>query len=167
MRKLVMGGALGMFLLSVVLVACGGSGGDVADPEARRFQDMWEIDKIEKDFHGAMSEKNVGQMMALFAPNATMTVGPGRPRRGWRDPDVLAGEVGDVRRRERMDLGSPRVQARDHGRRRPRDAALRVPFVNAETGKVVSVTAADLDVARIDGSWLITNMIGGTAVLEV
>ena len=28
--------------------------------------------------------------------------------------------------------------------------------MDAETGKVVSVTAADLDVARIDGAWLIT-----------
>jgi hypothetical protein len=40
-------------------------------------------------------------------------------------------------------------------------------FVNAQTGEVVAATAADLDVARIGGEWLITNMIGGTTVLEV
>ena len=57
MRRFVIGGVLGVFLLSVVLVACGGSGTDSADAEARRFQDMWEIDQIEKDFHDATTEK--------------------------------------------------------------------------------------------------------------
>ena len=40
-------------------------------------------------------------------------------------------------------------------------------YVDPKTEEIVSVTAADLDVARIDGKWLITNMIGGTTILEV
>ena len=48
MRRLVIGGTLGVFFLSVVLVACGGSSTGSSDAEARRFQDMWEIDQIEK-----------------------------------------------------------------------------------------------------------------------
>jgi hypothetical protein len=40
-------------------------------------------------------------------------------------------------------------------------------FVDADTGEVVAATAADLDVARINGKWLITNMVGGSTVLEV
>jgi hypothetical protein len=39
--------------------------------------------------------------------------------------------------------------------------------VDADTGEVVAATAADLDVARINGKWLITNMVGGSTVLEV
>jgi hypothetical protein len=39
--------------------------------------------------------------------------------------------------------------------------------VDPKTEEIVSVTAADLDVARIDGQWLITNMVGGTTILEV
>ena len=38
-------------------------------------------------------------------------------------------------------------------------------FVDAETSKVVAVTAGDADVARIDGEWLITNFVGGTTEL--
>ncbi len=38
---------------------------------------MWEIDQIEKDFHHATTTKDIDLMMSLFAPNATMTVGPG------------------------------------------------------------------------------------------
>ena len=37
----------------------------------------------------------------------------------------------------------------------------------SKTGEVASTTTADFDVARIDGKWLITNMVGGTTVLEV
>ena len=77
MRKLVIGGALGVVLLSVVLVACGGSGAGSTDDQARLVQDMWEIDQIEKDFHHATTTKDIDLMMSLYAPNATMTVGPG------------------------------------------------------------------------------------------
>ena len=65
------------FLLSVVLVACGGSGDDPSIAEAQRAQDMWEIDQIEKDFHEATSVKDIDLMMSLYAPNATFTVGGG------------------------------------------------------------------------------------------
>ena len=37
-------------------------------------------------------------------------------------------------------------------------------YVNPKTGKVVSTTAADSDVARINGRWLITNLAGASAV---
>ena len=39
-------------------------------------------------------------------------------------------------------------------------------YVDYDTEKVASVTAADLDVARIDGQWLITNMVAGTTELK-
>ena len=39
-------------------------------------------------------------------------------------------------------------------------------YVDAETGEVVAATAGDFDVARIDGKWLITNLVGGTTILE-
>ena len=57
MRRFVIGGVLGVFIISVVLAACGGSGDDTTDAEARRFQDMWEIDQIEKDFHHATTHE--------------------------------------------------------------------------------------------------------------
>ena len=38
-------------------------------------------------------------------------------------------------------------------------------MVDAATGEMVAVIEADLDVARIDGQWLITNMVGGSTRL--
>jgi ketosteroid isomerase-like protein len=129
---------------------------------------MWEIDKIEKDFHGAMSDKNIDQMMALFAPNATMTVGPGETATGleeiqtfWEDKSATFAPENEWI----SDHPAYKLEITVDGNRGT--LHFECHFVDAETGKVVSVTAADLDVARVDGSWLITNMIGGTAVLEV
>ena len=168
MRRLVIGGALGVFLLSMVLAACGGSGANSSDNQSRRFQDMWEIDKIEKDFHGAMTEKDIDQMMNLYAPNATMTVGPGETASGleeirsfWLEKSATF----DPSNEWISDHPAYKLEITVDGDRGT--LHFECHFVDANTGRVVSVTAADLDVARIAGAWKITNMSGGTAVLEV
>jgi ketosteroid isomerase-like protein len=167
MRKLLIGGALGMFFL--VLAACGSSSTpSTAEQQLQRKADIYEIDQIEKDFHGAMTEKDIDQMMSLWAPNATMTVGPGETASG----------LGEIRRfwleksapfaRENewiSDHPAYKLEITVNGDRGT--LHFECHFVDANTGGVVSTTAADMDVARIDGDWLITNMVGGTTVLEV
>ena len=168
MRKIVIGVALGVFLLSVVLAACSGSGTDQSDADARRFQDMWEIDKIEKDFHQATTEKDIELMMSLWAPNATMTVGPGvtasgadEIRRFWlEDSQPFAAENEWI-----SDHPAYKLEITVDGDRGT--LHFECHFVDAETGEVVSATAGDFDVARIDGKWLITNFVGASANLEV
>ena len=129
MRRFVIGGVLGVFVISVVLAACSGSGDRLVRAQARRFQDMWEIDQIEKDFHHATTAQDIEVMMSLYAPNATMTVGPGvtasgldEIRRFWLE------DAAPFKAENTLGLGPPRVQARDHGQRRPGHAALRVPL---------------------------------------
>ena len=39
-------------------------------------------------------------------------------------------------------------------------------YVDSKTGKLGPVTAADQQVARIDGRWLITDMVGASATLS-
>jgi hypothetical protein len=39
-------------------------------------------------------------------------------------------------------------------------------YIDARTGKLEQVTAADGDVARINGRWLITNLAGASATLS-
>ena len=166
MRKLVIGGALGVFLLSVVLAACGGSPTDPSVDQARRFQDMWEIDQIEKDFHQATTEKDIESMMSLFAPNATMTVGPG----------VTASGLDEIRRfwlEDSAPFKAENTWVSDHPAYKLEITVngdrgtlhFECHFVDAKTSEVVSATTADFDVARIEGEWLITNMVGGTTVL--
>ena len=168
MRRLVIGGQIGIIVLVVALGACSGSGDGSADDAAQRTQDMWAIDQIEKQFHRATSEKDIDLMMSLYAPNATMTVGPG----------VTASGVEEIRRfwlEDSAPFAAENHWISDHPAYKLEITVdgdrgtlhFECHFVNAATGKVVSVTAGDFDVARIDGDWLITNFVGATTTLEV
>jgi ketosteroid isomerase-like protein len=168
MRRLVIGGALGVFLLSVVLVACGGSTAGSAGDESRRFQDMWEIDQIEKQFHHATTTKDIDLMLSLYAPSATMTVGQGATASGldeirefWLEKSASF----EPQNNWVSDHPAYKLEITVNGDRGT--LHFECHYVDVETGEVVSTTTADFDVARIDGKWLITNMIGGTTVLEV
>ena len=40
-------------------------------------------------------------------------------------------------------------------------------FIDVDTGEVAALTAGNLDVAKIDGHWLITNFVGSTTELKI
>ena len=165
MRRRVIG--LGLIFLGVTLVACGASNAGSSGNQARRVRDIYEITQIEKQFHEAQTIKDIDEMMSLYAPNATMTVGPG----------VTASGTDEIRRFWLEDAAP--FQAANHWLSDHPAYKLQVTvngdrgtlhfechYVDVDTGKVVSATAGDFDVARIDGKWLITNFVGATTVLE-
>jgi ketosteroid isomerase-like protein len=167
MRRLMIGGALGVFLISVVLVACGGSSTvSGAGPNQQRFADMWKIDQIEKKFHEATTLKDIDLMASLWAPNATLTVGPGQTAAGkdqilefFLDKSAaFADETNWI-----SDHPAYKVEITVNGDRGT--LHFECHYVDADTAKMALVTAADLDVARIDGDWLITNMVAASAPL--
>jgi ketosteroid isomerase-like protein len=164
MRKLLIAGAVGASM--VVLSACGGSSGSASSDEALRHQaDVYEISQIERNFHESMTKKDIGEMMSLWTTNATFTYGPGQTATGKQQ----------IRQTW---LKSPAFQSATHWSADHPAFKLRVTvngdrgtlhfechFIDVDTGKVAAVTAGDFDVARIDGRWLITNMVGSTAQL--
>jgi len=167
MRRHVIGGALGVYLLSVVLVACSGSTTGSSGEQGRRFQDMWEIDQIEKNFHHATTTHDIELMMSLFAPNSTMTVGAGETASGLDEIRSFWLEQAASFEPDNnwiSDHPAYKLEITVNGDRGT--LHFECHYVDAKTRDVVAVTAADLDVARIGGAWLITNMIGGTADLE-
>jgi len=166
MRRLVIGSGIGFIILGVILAACGGSGSGSAGDEARRVQDMWEIDQIEKNFHEATSLKDIDLMLSLYAPNATFTVGGGETAVGvdqirefWttKSPAFLATNNWI------SDHPAYKMEITVNGDRGT--LHFECHFVDSATKEVVAVTAGDADVARIDGKWLITNFVGGTTEL--
>jgi ketosteroid isomerase-like protein len=166
MRRFVKGSALGVFVLSVVLGACGGSQAGSTDAQTQRSRDMWEIGQIEKDFHKATSVKDIGLMLSLYAPNATFTVGGGETavgvdeiRKFWTEKSPAF----DPANVWIADHPAYKMQITVNGDRGT--LHFECHFVDAQTGTVVAVTAGDADVARIDGHWLITNFVGGTTQL--
>jgi ketosteroid isomerase-like protein len=167
MRRLLIGCALVAVVGS--LAVCTGSGtGSQAEKALQRKADKWEIDQIERKFHEATTKKDIDLMMSLWAPNSTLTVGPGETavgvaevRQFWLEKSV-AFEPGT---HWVSDHPAYKVEITVNGDRGT--LHFECHYVDAETGDVVAVTAADLDVARVDGAWLITNMIGGTADLQL
>jgi hypothetical protein len=166
MRTLSMRGALAV-LLVVFAAACGDSGSSSdAQQQLQLKADKWEIDSIEKRFHEATTLKDIDLLMSLWAPHATLSIGS----------ELTASGTDEIRRMwlEEGTAFQPGTHLiSDHPAYKVRITVsgdrgtlhFECHYVDAETGKMVLATEADLDVARIDGRWLITNMVGGSTEL--
>lgn len=169
LRSRSVGGAIGLLGLVAVgaLVACGGSGtNSPADFVLQREADKYLIGQIEKSFHQAMSRKDIGLLMRQWAPNATLTVGPGRTVTGKGQIRAFWLKSTPFQPATQWVSSHPAYKLRitvsgDRG-----TLHFECHFIDVRTGKVAAVTAADQDVARIGGRWLVTNMVGGTAELK-
>lgn len=164
MRTLLIGGALGALVMA--LSACGGSSGQSAfDQALQRRADTYSISQIERTFHESMSKKDIDMMMRLWAPHATFTFGPGQTatgkgqiRKTWLKSTAFKHETSWVSDHPAWKL---RVTIKgDRG-----TLHFECHFIDVKTRVVAAVTAADQDVARINGRWLITKMVGGTTEL--
>jgi ketosteroid isomerase-like protein len=164
MRKLLIGGALGA--LVVALSACGGSsGGSASDEALHRQVDIYAIGQIERSFHESSAKKDIDEMMSLWTSNATFTYGPGQTATGkeqirnvWLNSPAWKPETHWV-----SDHPAYKLRVTVNGDRGT--LHFECHFIDVDTGKVAAVTAGDFDVARIDGRWLITKMVGSTAEL--
>ena len=167
MRWFLIGCAL--TVLVGVVAACGGSSsGSDAQRATQQKADYWDIDKIEKDFHEATTRKDIDLMMGLWAPNATLTAGPEMTAAGrteiqqfWLEESVAF----EPTNHWISDHPAYKVEITVNGDRGT--LHFECHYVDADTERMVLVTAADLDVARIDGGWLITNMVAGSTELTV
>jgi len=165
MRRFLITGAL----LGVVVVAFSACSESSSDDETAALQmkaDTYEIGRIEEQFHQAMTLKDIDQMMSLWAPNATLTVGP----------EATAGGLDEIRRfwlEKSVAFAPETTWVSDHPAYKMEITVngdrgtlhFECHFVNYETGEIEAITGADQDVARINGRWLITNMVSGSTEL--
>jgi ketosteroid isomerase-like protein len=166
MRTLLMGGVL--VILAFALAACGGSNGSSASDQAlQQDADNYAISQIERDFHESISKKDIDEMVALFAPNATGTFGPGKTvtgkdqiRKVW-----LGSKAFEPATNWLSDHPAYKLKVTVDGDRGT--LHFECHFIDVATGKVAAVTAGNLDVAKIDGKWLITNFVGSTSELKI
>ena len=153
--------------LSVALSACGGSGSDSVDSELQRQVDLYAISQIERAFHESISKKDIEMMVGLYAPHATGTFGPGKTMTGRDEIRTawLKGIAFSPKTHWLSDHPAYKLKATVDGDR----GTLRFEchFIDVKTGEVASVTAGSLDVAKIDGRWLITNFVGSTTALKI
>ena len=165
MRTLLIGSALGVVVLA--LAACGSSSRSSASEQAlQRQADLYAIDQIEKNFHKATSKQDIDLMMTLWAPHATFTYGPGDTASGKKQiREYWLQESAPFKPTSHWVSDTPAYKIRitvngDRG-----TLNFECHYVDVKTGKVISHTAADQEVARINGRWLITSMVGASAPL--
>jgi uncharacterized protein (TIGR02246 family) len=168
MRKLVMAAvaavAVAVGVLVGALAASGGSSASSASEEQmRRNADLWEIDQLQRSFHRATTTKNVDLMMTLYAPDATFTL-PGDIAAGKKEIRQFWLTSGSMTNNWISETPIYKVRITVNGDRGT--LYFECVYVDPKTGKVVSTTAADSDVARINGRWLITNLAGASATLS-
>lgn len=165
MRTLSIGATIG--ILVVALSACGGAGSNSASEAQQRDADRYAISQIERKFHEAISKKDIDEMVGLFSEHATGTFRPGQTVSGrkqiaeawessigWKPQTHWLSDHPAYKLKITIDGDRGTLQFECH-------------FVDLDTEKIAAVTAANVDVARIDGSWLITNFVGSTAELKI
>lgn len=166
MRTLLAGCALA--ILAFALSACGGSNGSsVSERALEQKADTYAISQIERSFHEAISKKDIDEMANLFAPHATGTFGPGKTvtgkqqiRQVWLKSVAFKPETHWL-----SDHPAYKLKVTVDGDRGT--LHFECHFIDVDTGKVAALTAGNLDVARIDGHWLITNFVGSTTELTI
>ena len=172
MRPLLITAAGGVLVvvLAVTLASCGGSDGKSSSAATEALQeqsDLYEISLIERSFHEAISKKDVDQLVGLFSTHATGTFRPGQTVSGndqirsvWLKSTAWKPTTHWV-----SDHPAYKLQVTIDGDRGT--LHFECHFVDVDTGEVAVVTAGNVDVARIDGRWLITNFVGSTSELKI
>ena len=167
MRTFLTGCALAALVVS--LAACGGSGDSSASERrpcnGRRISTQ--IDQIEKNFHKATSKHDIDLMMSLWAPNATFTVGPGNTATGKeqiRNSWLKKSKAFEPTNHWVSDTAAYKIRITVNGDKGT--LYFECHYIDPKTQELMSITGADQEVARINGEWLITNMVGASATLS-
>jgi ketosteroid isomerase-like protein len=156
--------AVAVGVLVGALAASGGSSASSASElQMQRNAELWEIGQLEKKFHRATTRKDLGLMMSLYAPNATFTfpgttaVGKREIREFWRTSRSFTNDwlSETLAYKVRITLNGDRGTL-----------YFECHYFDLKTGEMAAVTAADAEVARIGGRWLITGIGGASATLS-
>ena len=105
-------------------------------------------------------------MMSIWAPNASFTYGPGKTATGKQQiKDFWLSSVAFQHATKWVsDHPAWKLRVTVNGDRGT--LHFECHFIEVKTGKVAAVTAADQDLSRVNGRWLVTSMVGGTAELK-
>jgi SnoaL-like domain len=164
MRMLLIGGLLATLVLA--LSACGSSStSSGSSEESQKQADLYAIDQIERTWHEAASAKDLDKWMTIWAPNATFTVG-GKTYTGTAAIRKLLSGVGPMQPQNQWVSDTPSYKIRATVSGDKGTLYFECDYVDVTTGKVANVVAADQDVQRIDGKWLITNSVAASTQLK-
>ena len=151
--------------IAFVATACGGSGDNGGTSrELQQMADANAIDQIEKTWHKAASTHDVDLMMSIWAPDATFTVG-GASYVGREQIRNFFSQQKAFQPDSTLVSDTPAYKIRITTNGDKGTLSFECDYIDSTTGKVVNVVAADQDVQRIDGKWMITSSAAASAKL--
>lgn len=159
---------IGLMLLAS-LVACG-SGTNAAQTarlEAlQKAKDTAAIDQIEVTWHRASSVKDVNMMMTIWAEDATLTIGSKTYTGKSELRTFFATKAAPFKPQNHWESDTPAYKIRitvngDRG-----TLYFECHYIDVATRKVAAVVAADQNVERINGVWLIKSARAATPDLS-
>jgi ketosteroid isomerase-like protein len=126
---------------------------------------MYDIDQIEVSWHKATSTKNLNLMMSLWADNATFTIGGQTYSGKDQIRNFFATKAAPFQPGNTWVSDTPayKIQVTVNGDKGT--LYFECHYLEAATKKAVNVVAANQDVQRINGKWLITTSTNATAAL--
>ena len=160
----VLGSALGLALI-LAFAGCGGSGqNSAADRATQQRAALYEIDQIEKTWHKASSTHDIDLMMTVWASDATFNIGA-ETLTGKTQIRNFFVKAGPFQPGHHWVSETPAYKIRITANGDKGTLYFECHYVDLNTGKVVSVVAADQNVQKINGAWLITSSAAAPTTL--
>jgi hypothetical protein len=157
--------------LAVTLSACGGGGSGEKSASIQELQhkaDLWDIDQIERNWHKAISRHDIKLMMSLFASDATFTPAPGMTLTGTSEIRhfwIVDAKVTDPKAHDWV-LDTPAYKIRETVNGDRGTLYFECDHIDLKTRKIIAVTGGTTQVAKVNGRWVITNIVGVTPELS-
>jgi uncharacterized protein (TIGR02246 family) len=152
--------------VSLLLAACGGSSHAAASTASLQKQaDMLAIDQIERSWHRAASTHDVDLMMSLWAPDATFNIGTQTLTGKSQIRNFFEHTAAPFQPQNHWISDTPSYKIRVTVNGDKGTLYFECDYVDATTNKVVSAVAADQNVQKVNGKWLITSSAGATPSL--
>jgi uncharacterized protein (TIGR02246 family) len=149
----------------VLAVGAYGARKRISGPSTDKQAALYQIERMEQTWHKASSSKNLDLMMSIWAPNAIWTVG-GSTVAGKAAIRAQFAKVQPFQPQNHWISDTPEYKIRvtvngDRG-----TLYFECHYIDVDTGTVKSAVAADQQVQKINGKWLITNSVTATTTLK-
>jgi ketosteroid isomerase-like protein len=132
----------------------------------QRDADLYQIEQIEVKFHRATSQHDLNLMMSIWAPGSVFNIDQqtlvGKAQiRHW-----FATENGAFMRSHHWESDTPSYKIRINLNGDKASMYFECHYIDPKTATVVAKAGVTHTLQKIDGTWLITNSAGSTAVLR-
>jgi len=154
-------------LLAGSLAGCGSIGLATPGPptDTQQKADIYDIEQIEANWHKASSTKDLDLMMSLWADNATFQVGTQTYTGKDQIRNFFATQASPFKPENQWISETPAYKMTATVNGDKGTLYFECHYVDVPTKTVKSVVAANQDVARINGKWVITSSIAASPTL--